>query len=305
MSGLTSTSSIARELEEGINAITNQNYKQLSKEYDKILDVQNSKKAYETDVPLAGTGFATVKPEGQGIEYDNMQEGASKRYQNVTYALGGIITQEAIDDNLYIPMIAKMGKMLSNSIHHTKEQVAANVFNNGYNSNFVGWDGQPLFSNAHTQIKGGTYSNVLAVAADLSEASLEDAMIAISQLRDDAGLILNVRAKSLHIHAHNQFNAQRILGSTLQNDTDNNALNAIKSMGMLPGGFHVNHRFEDVENWFLRTDVEDGGKMFLRDDMSTGQDNDFGTGNYRHKAQCRFSVGFTDPRQYFGSGEIA
>jgi len=304
MSGITTTSSIARELEEGINAITNQNYSQLPKEYEKILDVQTSKKAYETDVPLAGTGFATTKPEGQGIAYDNMQEGASKRYLNVTYALGGIITEEAIDDNLYLPMIGKIGKMLANSINHTKEQVAANVFNNGYNSGFVGWDGQPLFSDSHSLIKGGTYSNVLAVASDLNEASLEDAMIAIAAFRDDAGLILNVRAKSLHIASANQFNAQRILGSTLQNDTDNNALNAIKSLGMLSGGFHVNHRFEDPENWFLRTDVEDGGKMFIREDMKTGMDNDFGTGNYRHKAQTRFSVGFTDSRQYFGSGNI-
>lgn len=302
--GRTSTGNIARQLEEGINAITNQGYPELPKEYADILDVQSSSKNYETDVPMAGTGFAKVKPEGNGIEYDAMQEGASQRYKHVTYALGGIITEEAIEDNLYLPMMQRLAKMLMNSVNHTKEQVAANMFNNGYNSAYTGWDGAALFSDQHKLIKGGTFSNVLPVAADLSEAALEDAIIAVEDLTDDAGLILGIKAQSLHIPTAQQFNAERILKSTLQNDTDNNAINAMKSMGLLPQGYKVNHRFDDPNNWFLRTNVEDGGKMFMRKEFESKNDNDFGTGNYKHKATTRFSVGWTDPRQYFGSGEI-
>ena len=303
--GLTSTGNIARELEEGINSIANQMYPELAKEYADILDVSGSKKNYETDVPLAGTGFAKVKPEGSAIEYDAMQEGASKRYKHVTYALGMIITEEAIEDNLYLPMMAKGAKMLARSINHTKEQVAANLFNNAYNAAYAGWDGVSLFSNAHKLIKGGTYSNVLPVAADLSEAALEDAIILAEELTDDAGLILGIKAQSLHIPTQQQFNAERILKSTLQNDTNNNAINALKSMGLLPKGYKVNHRFDNPNQWFLRTNVEDGGKMFMRKEFESKNDNDFGTGNYQHKATTRFSVGWTDARQYIGSGIIA
>jgi hypothetical protein len=302
--GRTSTGNLARQLEEGINSIANQEYPELSKEYADILDVTSSKKNYETDVPMAGTGFAKVKPEGNGIEYDAMQEGASKRYKHTSYALGMIITEEAIEDNLYLPMMAKGAKMLARSVNHTKEQVAANMFNNAYNAAYTGWDGQSLFSNQHKLIKGGTFSNVLPVAADLSEAALEDALIAVEELTDDAGLILGIKAQSLHIPTAQQFNAERILKSTLQNDTDNNAVNAMKNMGLLPKGYYVNHRFDDPNNWFIRTNVEDGGKMFMRKDFETKSDNDFGTGNYKHKATTRFSIGWTDSRQYFGSGEI-
>ena len=72
----------------------------------------------------------------------------------------------------------------------------------------------------------------------------------------------------------------------------------------IPQGYHVNSYFTDPDNWFLRTDIPDGGKMFMRKADTFQQDNDFGTSNYMHKGVCRFSVGVSDWRQYFGSGNI-
>jgi len=188
----------------------------------------------------------------------------------------------------------------------TKENVAAGVFNNGYtttNAASVTWDGVSLFSDSHLLGKGGTYSNVLATPAALSEASLEDALIAIAGYVDDAGLRIQAMGQSLHIPRQLIFIAERILASYLQNDTANNAINAMANMNYLPEGWVVNHYFTDPDNWFIRTNVEDGGKMFMRAEHM-GTDNDFGTSNYRHKYTCRFSVGVTDPRQYFGSGKV-
>ena len=302
--GTTTTGSIARQLEMGINAVVGQNYPQYPKQYTDFLEVVSSKKAYETDVPMAGTGYAKATAEGAGVEFDSMQEGAAKRYLNVKYALAFRVTEEAIEDNLYAPMIPKIGRMGVQAIAHTKEEVAANMINNGYNSSYVGWDGLSLFNSAHKLIKGGTYSNVLPVAADLSEASLEDAIIRIQSLTDDAGLLIGLTAQSLHVAPSNQFNAERILKSTLQNDTNNNAINAIRSNGMLPKGYFVNQRFDDAANWFIRTDCMDGGKFINRVDIKSNNDNDFGTGDYLHKVSTRFAVGWTDARQYFGSGNV-
>lgn len=301
--GITGQGNISRLLQEGVNAVTNTEYKDYDPEYTKILEVVSSDKAYEEDVPFASFGLAKNKPEGQGIEYDSMQTGALKRYTHIVYALGTIITEEAIRDNLYMDMMTKAGVALKRSLVHTEEQVAANVFNNGYSTTTT-WDGVSLFNSAHLKIKGGTFSNVLATPADLSEASLEDAIIAVEDFRDDAGLLIDARVQTLHIPRSLRYVADRILGSQLQNDTANNAINALRSTGSVPGGYHVNHRFEDQENWFLRTDVMDGGKFFRRYDHEFGQDNDFGTSNYRHKGMTRFSVGVTDPRQYFGSGQV-
>jgi hypothetical protein len=194
---------------------------------------------------------------------------------------------------------------LSNSLHQTKETVSANVFNNGYTTTKT-WDGENLFSTTHKLIKGGsTFSNMLPTPADLSEAALEDALISVSQYTDDAGLLIKVIVESLHIPPQLEYIAERILRSSLQNDTANNANNAMRSMGRIPKGAFVNHYFTDTENWFLQTDVRQGGKFFNRKDDTYQQDNDFGTSNYMHKGTTRFSVGVSDFRAYFGSGDIA
>lgn len=302
--GITGQGNISRELQEGINAIIQQGYEDYATEYDKILTVGPSKKAYEEDVPFATFGLAKIKPEGQSIEYDAMQEGQLKRYKHVVYALGAIITEEAIDDNLYMDMMSKAGKSLIRSVMHTKEEVAADVFNEAYTSSSTAWDGLSVFNAAHKLIKGGTFSNQLATAADLSEAALEDAIIALEDFRDDAGLLITAKAQTLHIPRQLKFIASRIMRSPLQNDTAMNAINALMETGSVPGGYYVNHRFTSAKNWFLRTDIDDGGKMFERYGYRAGEDNDFGTSNYLHKCSTRFSVGVSDARQYFGSGDI-
>jgi len=301
----TSTGSIQRELQEGINSMIGLEYKDWTPEYSKMLSVTSSKKNYEEDVVRAGMGLASVKPEGASIGYDSSTEVGLQRYVHVNYGLGAVITEEAIDDNLYLNEMDKAAKCLARSMKHTCENVAAGLFNNGYvTTDFTTWDNVALFSSAHVLGKGGTYSNLLSTAADLNEASLEDAIVAIAGFTDDAGLNIQVMPQTLFVPRQLMFIAERLLKSNLQPDTANNDINAIKNMGSLPGGFEVNHYLTDQNNWFIRTDVEDGGKFIERSEK-TGADNDFGTSNYRHKHTKRFSVGCTDPRGYFGSGAVA
>lgn len=300
---LTGQGNISRLLQEGINAIAHDEYYDYEPEYTKILSVEDSEKAYEEDVALAGFGLAKQKPEGTATEYDNEQQGWVTRYQHTVFSLGTIITFEAIINNLYKDMMVRAGRMLKRSLVHTEEQVSANVFNRGYNSAFPTGDGEPVFSQNHLLIKGGTFANAFSTFTDLSEAAVEDAIIAIEDFRDDAGLLIDAKPFSLHISRSNQFVARRIMGSFLQNDTANNAINALRDGDYLPGGYHINHRFTNQKNWFLRTSVPDNGKFFRRLDHLFDQDNDFGTSNYRHKGITYFSVGVTDTRGYYGSGD--
>lgn len=301
--GITGQGSIARQLQDGIHAVFQTTYKDFKPQYTLILEIKSSKKAYEEDVPMAGFGLAPVKPEGQQIEYDAQQEATLKRYRHVVYAKGTIITEEAQDDGLYLDLGMRAGRLLKRSLVHTEEEVSADVFNLGYTTELL-WDGLSVFNGSHKLIKGGTYSNLLDTPADLSEAALEDAIIAMRDFRDDGGLLINAAPQTLHIPAELMFTAERILGSSLQNDTANNAINAIRSMGVLPGGAHVNDRFTSLKNWFIRSDVDNGGCFFRRRDYRVGQDNDFGTSNLRWKCSTRFSVGVSDGRQYFGSGVV-
>jgi hypothetical protein len=97
------------------------------------------------------------------------------------------------------------------------------------------------------------------------------------------------------------FEAERILKSTGQNDTANNAINALKSTGMFKGGVKVNHYLTDPDAFFVRTNVSDGMKYFNRQETEFASDNDFNTTNVLFRARFRCSFGASDPRGIFGS----
>ncbi len=300
-SGLVTQGSEARLLQEGINAIATIEYKDKEMEYDKIFTTKKSEKAYELDASLSPAGLASLKPEGTATAYDGEKQDFTTIYTHAVYSLGTIITMEAAMNNLYRDLITKAGKILKRSLVHTDEQLAANVINNAYNASFAIGSGLALFSTAHLLGKGGTFANRFNVFTPLSQAAVEDATIALEDYRDGAGLLIDARATSLHIPRQLRYTADRILESRFEPGSANNAVNPV--VGLFPGGYHVNHRFTSAAEWFIKTDVEHGFKIFDRMGYTFDQDNDFGTSNYRHKAMFYKSYGLTDPRAAFGSGQ--
>jgi len=299
--GIVSQGNIQRELQAGINAIVDK-WRSYDPEYSKIYSVQKSEKAYEEDVIRSGTALLQVKPEGQAIQYDSYSEVGLQRYVHINYGLGVSITEEAIDDNLYMNEMSKAGELLGKSEKITKETIAAQLFDNGYGTTtFTCWDGVALFSASHLIGKGGTYSNMLSTASALNQASLESAVIAIKRYKDSSGLLAAVKPKKLIVPVSDTFIAERILGSYLQSDNANNNINALQSLGVFTDGWMVNNYLTNQTNWFITTDTMDGLKFFQRSEKK-GSDNDFNTSDYRHKVTTRFSLGITDARGIFGSG---
>lgn len=301
MPSIVTQGSEARLLQEGINAVATIEYKDYEMEYSKIFTTETSEKAYELDVSLTGPGLATLKPEGTETGYDGEKQDFVTTYTHNVYSIGTIITMEAQMNNLFRDLISKSGKTLKRSLVHTDEQLAANVINNGYDSNFPIGDEVALFSTAHVLGKGGTFSNRFAAFTPLSQAAVEDATITIEDYRDGAGLLIDARVESLHIPRQLRYTADRILASRFEPDSANNAINPV--VGIFPQGYHVNHRFTSATEWFIKTDVDDGFKIFDRMGYTFEQDNDFGTSNYRHKGMFYKSYGLTDPRAGFGSGQ--
>lgn len=305
MSAPVNQGNIPRLLQEGINAIAQSKYDRWEPIYSKFLDVEDSEKAYEIDQSMAGLGVARLKPEGSEIHTEGEQQLYSTVYRNKVYAIGTIITFEAIMNNLYERMMEKSGNLIETSLQEVEERVAADVINDGNDSGVTLGDGQPLFSASHT-LKSGTFSNKLNVFSELSEASLEDACIAVSRYTDPAGNRVNLKTKALLIPVDLEFEAARIVRSTLQNDTSNNATNALRELGKFPDGVIASPYFTDTGAWTVVTDAPDGGKFFRRMGHTYRSDNsDTNTLNYRHVGMTYFSTGVTDPRKYFGSGASA
>jgi hypothetical protein len=290
-----------KQLQEGMNVVFGMAYKSYPEEWRGFFQVSSSKKAFEEDVLMAGFGAAPVKGEGAAVEYDEGAESFVARYNHETIALAFSITEEAEEDGLYGALGAKYAKALARSLQHTKEVKGSNILNNGFDPAFVGGDGVSLFSTAHPLWGGGTQSNKLATPADLSEASIEEAIIQIADWVDERGIPVAVMAECLVIPTELQFIAERILASPYRSGTGDNDVNALKSTGMLPKGVKVNHRLTDADAWFIITDCPDGLKHMVRKKVSRGIEGDFETGNMRYKARERYSFGWSDYRGAFGS----
>ena len=295
-----SRAQLVKELEPGLNALFGLEYRQYANEAAEIFDTESSDRAFEEEVMLSGFGNASVKPEGQGVSFDDAQETFTARYTNETIALAFAITEEAIEDNLYDRLASRYTKALARSMANTKQVKAAAVLNNGFNANFAGGDGVALFATNHPTI-AGTFSNELAVASDLNETSLEQALIDIAAMTDERGLKIASRGMKLIIPSALQFTADRLMKSEGRTGTADNDINAVRNMGMIPEGYTVNHFLTSNKKWFIKTDVPNGLKHFVRSPIKTSMEGDFDTGNVRYKARERYVFGFSDPRGIFGS----
>ena len=284
----------------GVHAWFGRSYNEHIEEYSDLFEKETSDKAFEEDVEISGFGLAQVKGQGEALTYASESQGYTARYNHVAYALGFKVTREEIKDNQYEVVGKRRAQALAFSARQTKERVMANIYNRAFTSGYVGGDGVVLCSASHPTLSGNQ-SNLLTNPADLSETAIEDMCIQIMQAKNTKGLNINVMPQSLHIAPANAFEAARILKSVLQNDTANNAINAIKALGLLPKGAKVNHYFTSDSPWFVRTNVPHGMLWFEREAYEFDQDNDFDTKNAKAAFYERYSAGWTDWRGLWGT----
>lgn len=295
-------SQLVKELEPGLNALFGLEYKRYENEHEEIFSIETSDRAFEEEVMLTGFGQAPVKTEGAGVQYDTALESFTARYTHETIAMAFALTEEAVEDNLYDRLSGRYTKAMARSMSFTKQVKAASVLNNGFTGgNYAGGDGVALFSTAHPTALSSNFANTPAVPADLNETSLEQALIDIAAFIDERGLKVALTGRKMIVPKELQFTAERLMKSTLRTGTADNDVNAIKSMGMLPEGYAVNHYLTDVNAWFIITDAPNGLKMFQRSPIKTAFEGDFDTGNVRYKARERYSFGWSDPRGAYGS----
>ena len=296
-----SRAQLVKELEPGLNALFGLEYKRYENEASQIFDQESSDRAFEEEVMLSGFGTADVKPEGSGVQYDDAQETYTARYTHETVALAFALTEESIEDNLYDRISSRYTKALARSMATSKQVKGANVLINAFAaSGYNGGDGESLCGNAHPTLNGNQ-SNIPSTAADLSETSLEQALIDIAGYQDERGLKIAAQGQKMIIPKELQFTAERIMKSQGRVGTADNDINAIKAMGMVPQGYTVNHYLTDTDAWFIKTDVPNGMKHFVRAPLKTAMEGDFDTGNVRYKARERYSFGWSDWRGIYGN----
>ena len=294
-------SQLLKELEPGLNALFGLEYDRYDNEHAEIFETESSDRAFEEEVMLSGFGAAPVKGEGQAVSFDISNEAYTARYTHETIALAFAITEEAVEDNLYDRLSSRYTRALARSMANTKQVKAAAILNNAFDSTVTYGDGKELCATDHPTVGGGNFRNELTTAADLNETSLEQSLIDIAAFIDERGLKIALQGRKLIIPSALQFVAERLMATNLRPATADNDINAIRSMGMLPEGYVVNHFLTDTDAFFIKTDAPNGFKHFERSPIKTSMEGDFDTGNVRYKARERYSFGVSDPRCLFGS----
>ena len=292
----------------GVDGWYNDTYNSWATEYTDLYTTRQSDRQFEQTVGMSLLGRASIKAEGNPLQYDDTQQTYVNQYDMQVRALGTIITLEAYKYNQYtLDALSKRPKALAASMRHTKEEAGADVLNNGFSGSFTmgsGSDGVALFSASHPSGPYGDNRDNLLTAADLSETTLEDACIKIHGAVDPRGLQVKIMPHCLVIPRQLSFLAARILQSDLQNDTANNAKNILKSQSSLPGGHKINHYLTDSDAWFVTTSVNEAGEGLVHYDnwaMEFGMDNEFDTFNMKVKAFEAYDFGWDDFQGVYGN----
>lgn len=300
MQGFVHTTGFAPELlYPGLKAIWGTSYEQAPKLYTKFMEVKQSDKRFEKEQGMTGFSIAGVKNEGDSVAYGALTQGYQKEYAHTTYGLGAIITREMVEDDQY-NVISQMPRLLSEAMVRCEETMGTNVLNNGFDTAYAGADGQPLFSAVHPNAGrlGGTQSNVLATTSDLTQTSLEAAIIAISNYRDENQQRIVVKPKKLVVSRSDLFNAQKILETKYKVGAADNDINVLANM---PIELVVTNYLEDQDAWYVITNAMNGLTFMQRRSASIERDNDVSTQNLAIVTTERFDTGWTDWRGAFAS----
>lgn len=290
---------IAKQLVPGINALFGDSYNQVPATWSRIFQTMSSDRAYEEDVKLGAPTLATDKAEGAAVTYQSWGEEYTVRYNHVTTAAGFIITEEAMDDNLYERGAMRYARQIGRAMAITKEIKGTNVLNNAFTAGqYVGGDGVALASASHPV---GAYTNSNTASVDLSETALDNMYIALAAWVDSGGKKFAAQPKMLIVPPNLMSTCERLLKTDLKVDSANNDVNFIKTTRLLPDGYMVNPWLTDTDAWFAKTDVDHGLIHFKRGGIKKRMVEDEDTFSLKVNFSERYSFGFSDPLQIYAS----
>lgn len=294
------TGNFSKALWPGVQKWFDESRSQHESEYTKLFEVRKSRRAWEELVGHSTLGLPVQRGEGAAVTYDAFQQGFVSRFTHADFALGVVITKNMVADDLYDVVGKARVKLLARSFNHLPEVLAGQVYNRAFNTSYTGGDGKALIASDHPKVSGGTWSNRPTTYADISEASLEQAIIDLGKYTDDRDLKMKVKAQKLIVPVELDFEANKIMKTEYEVGTANNTVNLVRSR--FPMGVMVAHWIDaDADAWFIQTDAQDGLIHFEREAVSFASENDFDTSNARYKGEWRGSFGWANPRALYAS----
>lgn len=247
--------------------------------YDQIFQVERSNQAWETIVSNIDITLLQQKGPAEKTSFGMLQQGPSKQYTHQTYSVGLMVSQELIDDSRAFDFVEKSVTAIGDASRRTLETICAQVINEGYlnTAQLLCPDGVNLFSNSHVS-PNGNISNVLTNASDFNYGALETAYKQLPSITDDVGNLIDLQFDMAVIPRVYVFTAKRILDSTLQPGNNNNDVNAVRALNIVPRGALVWDYLTSTTGWQITTNVKEMGlQLWIRKELRMDQDRDFYT----------------------------
>lgn len=298
------TGAFSEDLWPGIMGWFGDSYEDWEPIWEKLVDKHDSNKQFEKFQGITNYGLAGVKDQGAGIPYRDKFQGFPREIINTTYGIGSTITYEMMRYDQY-DKFKSIPQQLAKSVRKTEETIVGNLLNNGFSTAInptLTADGKSLFNSAHLLVAANniTQRNTPATAADLSQSSLEQAYIDISNFVDDQNLPIVINAQKLIVPTASQHLARKILQTEYEVGSGNNTINPVSS-SRLPLELIVSPWLTDNDAWFIKTDEADGLVFTDVDQVMLDRDNDFDTKNLKFSAMRLFGTGAVNYLGYYAS----
>lgn len=298
------TGAFSEDLWPGIQSWFGDGYTDWDPIWEKLVDTHSSDKQFEKFQGITNYGLAGVKDQGAGIPYRDKFQGFNREIINVTYGIGSTITYEMMRYDQYDKFKA-IPQQLAKSVRKTEETVVANLLNNGFSTATnptLTADGKSIFNSSHLLVAANnvTQKNTPSTAADLSQTSLEQMYIDVSNFVDDQNLPIVVTPKKLIVRPEQQHLARKILETEYEVNSANNTINPVSSARM-PIELIISPWITDTDAFFVKTDEADGLVFTDVDPVMLDRDNDFDTKNLKFSAMRLFGVGAVNYLGYYAS----
>lgn len=299
MSANVSTSTIFDDLKDTLDTIiTDKEYGQSQWLMPKYFKQKGMTDYYHDDLEMQGLGLASEVDEGEELPHGTIGEGYITRYLARKFGLKMSVTEEAMEDKKHDKVI-DAAMRLRRAMGKTIDIDAALTLVRGWNSDYIGGDGQPLFSASHT-VKGGTFSNTLAVPYSPSKVGITIMTSAIRKLPGHDGEIEGYEPKRV-LCPTEQWAIWEELTESKKDPTAGafNAVNVVNGLGLdvLPIKYWTN----TTTNWAIQTDCPNGLMFRFRRRPRSKSWVENSHELMFYSVSARWARGWSDPRCIFGS----
>lgn len=269
--------------------------------FDKIVKRKNSNRAYEEHWEVSGLGTFAVVPEGTPIPYDEPVQGNRARITHTKYGLGYRVTEEMRDDDRW-DVVSQMADDLMDAGRDHQERIGHRPWNTAFDTTtYTTLDGAAFISTTHTSLKGGgTRSNALSPAADLTPEAVEALLTQASLMVDEQGRYIPFNPTNLFTHVNNRWEAERIFESQYRPFSADNDINVLAN-NRLGTNMLFSPYLTDTDAFFLFDREAMMVLWFDRKKMTPATGTDFDTQDVKTTVRYRAGVGVPKWEGVFGS----